>query len=102
MSDIVQAPRILVDDDQPAILEALRFVLEDAGFDLDLVTSTDGVRQRVADSRCDLLLMDLNYARDTTSGQEGLELLTEIHGLHAGLPIVVMTGWGNVETAVEA
>ena len=102
MSETVHAPRILVADDQPAILEALRFVLEDAGFDLDLVTSTEGVRRRVADRRWDLLLMDLNYARDTTSGQEGLELLTEIHGLDAGLPIVVMTGWGNVETAVDA
>ena len=58
--------------------------------------------KRVADARYDLLLMDLNYARDTTSGREGLDLLTEIHARDRGLPIVVMTGWGNIDTAVDA
>jgi sigma-B regulation protein RsbU (phosphoserine phosphatase) len=95
-------PRVLVADDQPAILEAIRFVLAETGFDLDLVTSTEGVRERVATHRYDLLLMDLNYARDTTSGREGLELLTELRDRDGGLPIVVMTGWGNIDTAVDA
>jgi sigma-B regulation protein RsbU (phosphoserine phosphatase) len=102
MSDTLEIPRVLVADDQPAILEALRFLFGKTDFDLDLVTSMDTVRQRVAAARYDLLLMDLNYARDTTSGREGLDLLTEIHDLDRGLPIVVMTGWGNVDTAVDA
>ncbi len=93
---------MLVADDQPAILEALRLLLGTTGFELDLVTSMDTVRERVADARYDLLLMDLNYARDTTSGREGLDLLTEIHARDRGLPIVVMTGWGNIDTAVDA
>ena len=102
MFDTLEIPRVLVADDQPAILEALRLLLGTTGFELDLVTSMDTVRQRVADARYDLLLMDLNYARDTTSGREGLDLLTEIHDRDRGLPIVVMTGWGNIDTAVDA
>ena len=97
-----EAPRVLVADDQPAILEAVRLVLGSHGFATDLVASTDAVRERVAGGRYDLVLMDLNYARDTTSGREGLDLLTEIHARDSALPIVVMTGWGNVDTAVDA
>jgi phosphoserine phosphatase RsbU/P len=95
-------PRVLVADDQPAILEALRLVLGANGFALDLVSSIDAVRDRLSRAEYDLVLMDLNYARDTTSGREGLALLSEIHDRDRVLPIVVMTGWGNVETAVEA
>jgi sigma-B regulation protein RsbU (phosphoserine phosphatase) len=94
--------RVLIADDQPAILEALRFVLGETCFDLEMVTSTDAVRERVGTQKYDLLLMDLNYARDTTSGREGLELLSELHERDDALPIVVMTGWGNIETAVDA
>ena len=102
MVDTLEIPRVLVADNQPAILEALQFLLGNTDFELDLVTSMDTVRERVADARYDLLLMDLNYARDTTSGREGLDLLTEIHDRDRGLPIVVMTGWGNIDTAVDA
>src|SRR5690349_9996491 len=95
-------PRVLVADDQTDILEALRLLLGDAGFETDLVNSVPDVLERLNGERYDLLLMDLNYTRDTTSGREGLELLDQARGRDAGLPIVVMTGWGSIDTAVEA
>ncbi len=94
--------RILVADDQPDILQALRLLLMDAGFDTDLEGTVDGVLTRVAERPYDLLLMDLNYTRDTTSGKEGLDLLERVRTKDAALPVVVMTGWGSIETAVEA
>src|SRR5688572_27868449 len=93
------APRILVADDQPDILQALRLLLTDAGFETDLVTSVDDVIARVGRETYDLLLMDLNYTRDTTSGREGLELLDRVHGRDGTLPVVVMTGWGKIGRA---
>src|SRR4029078_10266819 len=99
---MVASPRILVADDQTDILQALRLLLGDAGFDTDLVSSADGVRASLGRSAYDLLLMDLNYTRDTTSGREGLELLEDVRARDAALPVVVMTGWGSIDTAVEA
>jgi sigma-B regulation protein RsbU (phosphoserine phosphatase) len=61
-----------------------------------------GVTERIAGTQYDLLLMDLNYTRDTTSGREGLELIDHVHAQDPALPIVVMTGWGSIETAVDA
>jgi len=95
-------PRVLVADDQTDILQALRLLLVDAGVEPELVTSTDGVRERLAGATYDLLLMDLNYTRDTTSGREGLDLITDVRARDRHLPIVVMTGWGSIDTAVEA
>jgi sigma-B regulation protein RsbU (phosphoserine phosphatase) len=95
-------PRILVADDQTDILEALRLLLVDAGFEPELVSSVDEVVDRVTRRPYDLLLMDLNYTRDTTSGREGLDLLDKVHARDSSLPVVVMTGWGSIETAVEA
>jgi sigma-B regulation protein RsbU (phosphoserine phosphatase) len=95
-------PRVLVADDQPDILQALRLLLGDAGFDTDLVSSVADAIGSVGRERYDLLLMDLNYSRDTTSGREGLELIDAVRGRDASLPIVVMTGWGTIDTAVEA
>lgn len=94
--------RILVADDQPDILQALRLLLTDAGYETDLVSSVGDVIDRVATQSYDLLLMDLNYTRDTTSGREGLDLLDRVRANDAGLPVVVMTGWGSIDTAVEA
>jgi sigma-B regulation protein RsbU (phosphoserine phosphatase) len=98
----VPLPRVLVADDQPDILQALRLLLSDAGFAPDLVGSVHDVIDRVSSDSYDLLLMDLNYTRDTTSGREGLDLLDEVRSRDSGLPIVVMTGWGSIETAVDA
>lgn len=96
------APRVLVADDQADIVTALRLLLRSEGFDADTASSVDEVRRQLADRSYDLLLMDLNYARDTTSGREGLDLLAEIHARDGALPVIVMTGWGSIDTAVEA
>lgn len=94
--------RVLVADDQPDVLEALRLLLNQHGFILDLVTSPRAVLAHLAEHAYDLLLVDLNYSRDTTSGEEGLALLSEIRKRQASLPVVVMTAWGNIELAVDA
>ncbi len=94
--------RLLVADDQPDVLEALRWLLSGEGYEPEFVSSTDAVMERLRAGSFDLLLMDLNYTRDTTSGREGLELISKVRALDGSLPIVVMTGWGSIDTAVEA
>jgi sigma-B regulation protein RsbU (phosphoserine phosphatase) len=100
--DAAVSRRVLIADDQPDVVAALRLLLRGAGFDTDAACSVQEVRDRLSVNDYDLLLMDLNYARDTTSGREGLELLSEVHERDRLLPIIVMTGWGSIETAVEA
>jgi phosphoserine phosphatase RsbU/P len=94
--------RLLVADDQPDVLEALRWLLTGEGYEPQFVSSTDGVMEKLRAERFDLLLMDLNYSRDTTSGREGLELIPRVRAHDRSMPIVVMTGWGSIDTAVEA
>jgi sigma-B regulation protein RsbU (phosphoserine phosphatase) len=94
--------RILVGDDQQDVLEALRLLLKGAGHRALTVDSPAAVLRAAKTERFDLILMDLNYARDTTSGQEGLDLLNRLHAEADAPPIVVMTAWGNIELAVEA
>jgi len=94
--------RILIADDQPDVVEALRFLLKGEGYETEGVNSPAAVLQAVATQDFDLLLLDLNYTRDTTSGLEGLDLLSRIKASDSILPIVVMTAWGSVELAVEA
>jgi DNA-binding NtrC family response regulator len=95
-------PRVLIADDQPDVLEALRLLLKGEGYQTEVANSPAAIL-KVLDARdFDVLLMDLNYARDTTSGEEGLELLFRIQALDMSLPIVVMTAWSSVELAVEA
>ncbi|MBZ5553274.1 MAG: SpoIIE family protein phosphatase [Acidobacteriia bacterium] len=95
-------PKALIADDQTDVLEALRLLLKGEGFHTETVTSPAAVMTALQDQNFDILLMDLNYARDTTSGQEGLNLLSQIRELDATLPVVVMTAWGTIELAVEA
>jgi phosphoserine phosphatase RsbU/P len=95
-------PRVLIADDQPDVLESLRLLLGPEGFRTEVVTTPDQVVARLEGGRVDLLLMDLNYTRDTTSGQEGLSLVDRIRAVEPLLPIVAMTGWSTVELAVEA
>ena len=95
-------PRILIADDQPDVVEALRMLLKGEDYQIETASSPAGVLQALEARDFDVLLMDLNYTRDTTSGLEGLDLLSRIQILDSGLPIVVMTAWGNVELAVEA
>jgi DNA-binding NtrC family response regulator len=97
-----ESPRILAADDQQHILEALELLIKPQGYKVDSVQSPVQVREALARSTYDAVLIDLNYARDTTSGQEGLDLLTEIVALDSTLPVIVMTAWANVELAVEA
>jgi phosphoserine phosphatase RsbU/P len=94
--------RVLVADDQPDVLEALRWLLTGEGYEPQFVSSTDAVMERLRAEPFDLLLMDLNYTRDTTSGREGLELIPRVRAHDPAMPIVVMTGWGSIDTAVEA
>lgn len=94
--------RILVADDQQDVLDALRLLLKAEGFKTETVASPRAVLKAMESSDFDVLLMDLNYARDTTSGQEGLDLLRRIQALDSTLPVIVMTAWGSVELAVEA
>jgi phosphoserine phosphatase RsbU/P len=95
-------PRILVSDDQLDILTALELLLKMSGYQTESVDSPVLALAATGGQPFDLVLMDLNYTRDTTSGQEGLALLTELRKRFDKLPIVVMTAWGNVELAVEA
>ena len=95
-------PRILIADDQPDVLNALRLLLKGQGYETEGVTSPAELLRAVAASEFDLLLMDLNYARDTTSGREGLDLLSHLKETEDAPAIVVMTGWATVGLAVEA
>ncbi|MGB7624221.1 MAG: sigma-54 dependent transcriptional regulator [Terriglobia bacterium] len=95
-------PRILIADDQPDVREALRLMLKGEGYQIEAVPSPERVLGSLEEQDFDVLLMDLNYARDTTSGEEGLELLSQVQKLDSMLPVVVMTAWGSVEVAVEA
>jgi len=95
-------PHILIADDQPDVIEALRLLLKSEGFDLQAAASPAQALDRVRERRFDAALVDLNYTRDTTSGKEGLDLLGNLLELDAALPVVVMTAWGSVEGAVEA
>lgn len=94
--------RILIADDQTDVLEALRFLLKGEGFCTESATSPAAVLSAIEARDFDAVVMDLNYTRDTTSGQEGLDLLTRIQSLDATLPVIVMTAWGSLELAVEA
>jgi DNA-binding NtrC family response regulator len=95
-------PSILIADDQPDVLEALRLLLKGEGFRIDTVTSPAGIIAALEEGSFDGLLMDLNYTRDTTSGREGLDLLPQLRDLDSTLPVIVMTAWGSVDGAVEA
>ena len=95
-------PRTLIADDDADILTALRLLLVNDGHELVAVQSPAALLEAIQRSQFDVVLMDLNYARDTTSGREGMDLISRIHALDPALPIVVMTGWGTVDLAVEA
>jgi DNA-binding NtrC family response regulator len=95
-------PSVLVADDQPDVLEALRLLLKGEGFEVETVASSTAVLSALERRDYDALLMDMNYARDTTSGREGLDLLQRLKELEPDLPVAVMTAWGSVGGAVEA
>ena len=95
-------PRTLIADDQPDVLAALRLLLKGAGYQTEAADSPAAVLDAIKQQKFDLVLMDLNYARDTTSGKEGLDLISRIQAVDHDLPIVVMTAWATVDLAVES
>src|SRR5689334_951001 len=95
-------PRILIADDQPDVLTALRLLLKSNGFESTPARSPDEVQSWLSKQDFDGVLLDMNYGRDTTSGQEGLDLLDSIRKARPLLPIIVLTAWGTIELAVEA
>ena len=97
-----RSPRVLLADDQRDILEALQLLLKSEGFQVQSVTSPAAVLAAIDEADFDAALIDLNYARDTTSGQEGLDLLARLHAQDPTLPVIVLTAWASVDVAVEA
>src|SRR5881397_2763210 len=95
-------PRILVADDQPDVLAALRLLLKTEGYEIETANSPAVILSLLEAKDFDLALIDLNYTRDTTSGQEGLDLLSRLQAVDGTFPVVVMTAWGSLELAVEA
>src|SRR5579862_8714090 len=93
---------VLIADDQADVLEALRLLLKGEGFQIETAHSPASILAAVESRDFDVVLIDLNYTRDTTSGQEGLDLLARIQALDSTLPVVVMTAWSSVKIAVEA
>jgi DNA-binding NtrC family response regulator len=95
-------PRLLIADDQADVLEALKLLLKGEGFDVEAASSPHAVLSALEARDFDALLVDMNYTRDTTSGAEGLDLLSRVQGLDSAPPVVVMTAWGSIDGAVEA
>ncbi len=95
-------PHVLIADDQPDVLESLRLLLKAEGFSVEAVASPAAALAAATSREFDAVLIDLNYARDTTSGEEGLDLLSRLLALDGTLPVVVMTAWGSVDLAVTA
>jgi DNA-binding NtrC family response regulator len=95
-------PKILIADDQPDVLKALRLLLKPEGFQIETASSVAEIINAVRRQDFDVVLMDLNYVRGETSGEQGLNVLTKIHEIDDMLPVVVMTAWSSVELAVEA
>ncbi|HTR78319.1 MAG TPA: sigma-54 dependent transcriptional regulator [Gemmatimonadaceae bacterium] len=102
MTAAPRAASILIADDQPDVLEALRLLLKGHGYEVDTVKSPTATLAALDRRDYDALLLDMNYTRDTTSGREGLDLLLHLQRLEPELPVIVMTAWGSVDSAVEA
>jgi DNA-binding NtrC family response regulator len=100
--DLSSAPKILIGDDQTDMLKALRLLLKPEGYRIETVSSVPGIINALRDGDFDVVLMDLNYVRGNTSGEEGLDLLFRIQQIDSTLPVVVMTAWSSVELAVKA
>ena len=94
--------RVLICDDQPDVLHAMQLLLKGQGYEAVTVESPRALLREARSDAFDLILADLNYTRDTTSGQEGMDLLASLEAQGNTVPVVVMTAWGNVDLAVEA
>ncbi len=94
--------KILIADDDINIIASLKYVLAEEGYDILAVTTPDAVLDNLKTHSVDLMLLDMNFQQDTTSGQEGLELVKAIEQLELAVPIIVMTGWATIDIAVDA
>src|SRR5688500_10402488 len=94
--------RVIIADDQQDVLTALRLLLNNDGMSVTTLSSPAGLLEAVRSESFDVAVIDLNYARDTTSGREGLDLILQIQSVDPSLPIIVMTAWGTIDVAVEA
>jgi len=97
-----QEIRVLVADDQPHVLEAVELLLKPQGIGVGSVRSPQLLLDALVERNYDIVLIDLNYTRDTTSGREGLDLLARIQEFDSRLPVIVMTAWANIDLAVES
>src|SRR5690606_23882828 len=93
---------IFLADDQRDVLEALRLLLKGEGYATETFDDPDALIEALRGRAADAVLMDLNYTRDTTSGEEGLDAIARIRAFDASTPVIVMTAWGSIELAVEA
>jgi sigma-B regulation protein RsbU (phosphoserine phosphatase) len=94
--------KVLVVDDQPDVREALRLLMKGAGYAIETADSPNEALAAAANSDHDMIIVDMNFTRDTTSGEEGLRLVDQLHGQRREVPIIAMTGWSTIELAVEA
>jgi sigma-B regulation protein RsbU (phosphoserine phosphatase) len=101
-AEAVNTRRVLVVDDHADVLEAMRLLLKGCGYASDLATSPAAAMAHASESNYDIILLDMNYARDTTSGEEGLALLDRLHAARPRTPLIVMTAWSTIELAVAA
>lgn len=101
-STTIRTAHLLLADDQPQILTALGILLKGQGFQIETATSAAGILEVLQACDFDAVLMDLNYTRGSTTGEEGLGLLARIQEIDATLPVIVMTAWSSVKLAVEA
>ena len=102
MQGIPVRPRVLVAEDQEDVIAALHLLLKSAGYETEFARSPQGALDALREKTFDAILLDLNYSRDTTSGTEGLELLSKVQAMDGNLAVVVMTAWGSIELAVKA
>src|SRR5271169_5503614 len=93
--------KVLVVDDQPDVREALRLLMKGAGYAIETVESPAAALAAAAFSDHDLIILDMNSTQDTTSGEEGLRLVDQLHAQRRDVPIIAMTGWSTIELAVE-
>ncbi|MES2623792.1 MAG: sigma-54 dependent transcriptional regulator [Pseudomonadota bacterium] len=93
---------ILIADDDTSIIVALKLLLNSEGMASEACQTPDALLARIAEKNFKLALIDMNYCKDTTSGNEGLELISKIRKLDENIPIVVMTGWATIPLVVDA
>src|SRR5689334_10611650 len=102
LASFAKRPRILVAEDQADVIAALHLLLKRNGYEAEFVSSPADALETLRHRAFDVALLDLNYSRDTTSGSEGLELVTQVQAIDSAMAVIVMTAWGSIELAVKA